>query len=38
ATEELIGRNERRPTLIFNGYGDHVADLYRGLENERLWA
>ena len=38
ATEELIGRNERRPTLIFNGYGDFVADLYRGLENERLWA
>jgi sulfoxide reductase catalytic subunit YedY len=38
ATEEVIGRNERRPTLIFNGYGDYVADLYRGLENERLWA
>jgi sulfoxide reductase catalytic subunit YedY len=38
ATEELIGRNERRPTLIFNGYGDYVADLYRGLEKERLWA
>jgi sulfoxide reductase catalytic subunit YedY len=38
ATEELIGRNERRPTLLFNGYGDYVADLYKGLENERLWA
>jgi len=38
ATEELIGRNERRPTLLFNGYGDYVADLYRGLEQERLWA
>jgi methionine sulfoxide reductase catalytic subunit len=38
ATEELIGLNERRPTLIFNGYGDHVADLYKGLEQERLWA
>jgi sulfoxide reductase catalytic subunit YedY len=37
ATEELIGRNERRPTLIFNGYGEHVVDLYRGLEKERLW-
>jgi methionine sulfoxide reductase catalytic subunit len=32
ATEELIGRNERRPTLIFNGYGEYVADLYKGLE------
>ena len=38
ATEELIGRNERRPTLMFNGYGEHVADLYKGLEHERLWA
>ena len=31
ATEELIGLNERRPTLLFNGYGEHVADLYKGL-------
>jgi sulfoxide reductase catalytic subunit YedY len=38
ATEELIGLNERRPTLMFNGYGDYVADLYKGLEKERLWA
>ena len=38
ATEELIGLNERRPTLLFNGYGDHVTHLYKGLERERLWA
>jgi sulfoxide reductase catalytic subunit YedY len=38
ATEELIGLNERRPTLLFNGYGEHVAHLYNGLEKERLWA
>jgi methionine sulfoxide reductase catalytic subunit len=38
ATEELIGTSERRPTLLFNGYGEYVAHLYRGLENERLWA
>jgi len=38
ATEELIGLNERRPTLLFNGYGEYVADLYKGMENERLWA
>jgi sulfoxide reductase catalytic subunit YedY len=38
ATEELIGTSERRPTLLFNGYGDYVAHLYRGLERERLWA
>jgi sulfoxide reductase catalytic subunit YedY len=36
--EELIGTGERRPTLLFNGYGDFVAQLYKGLENERLWA
>ena len=38
ASEELIGTGERRPTLLFNGYGDYVADLYKGKENERLWA
>lgn len=38
ATEELIGTGERRPTLLFNGYGEYVAHLYKGLENERLWA
>jgi sulfoxide reductase catalytic subunit YedY len=38
ASEELIGLNERRPTLLFNGYGEFVADLYKGLEKERLWA
>ena len=39
ASEELIGTGERRPTLLFNGYGEYVADLYKGLEGkERLWA
>jgi methionine sulfoxide reductase catalytic subunit len=38
ATEELIGLNERRPTLLFNGYAEYVADLYKGLGQERLWA
>jgi len=38
ASEELIGTGERRPTLIFNGYGEYVADIYKGLEHERLWA
>jgi sulfoxide reductase catalytic subunit YedY len=37
ATEELIGLGERRPTLMFNGYGDYVAHLYQGLERERLY-
>jgi methionine sulfoxide reductase catalytic subunit len=39
ATEEVIGAGERRPTLLFNGYGEYVADIYKGLEGkEKLWA
>jgi len=38
AIEELIGLGEHRPTLLFNGYGDYVAHLYKGLERQRLWA
>ena len=38
ATERVIGTDERRPTLLFNGYGEYVADLYKGLEKERLYA
>ena len=37
ATETLIGSNERRPTLIYNGYGEQVAALYKGLEKENLF-
>jgi sulfoxide reductase catalytic subunit YedY len=37
-TERVLGIDERRPTLLFNGYGEFVADLYKGLENERLFA
>jgi methionine sulfoxide reductase catalytic subunit len=39
ATEEVIGSGGKRvPTLLFNGYGEWVADLYKGLESERLYA
>ena len=39
ADEEILGSGgERRPTILFNGYGEYVAGLYKGLENERLWA
>lgn len=38
ATEELVGTGERRPTQLFNGYGEYVAAMYKGLEGERLWA
>lgn len=37
ATEEVLGERDRRPTVIFNGYGEFVADLYKGLEKERLF-
>jgi sulfoxide reductase catalytic subunit YedY len=38
ATERVLGGDERVPTLLFNGYAEFVADLYKGLENERLYA
>ncbi len=37
ASEEIIGTNDRKPTLLFNGYGEYVADLYKGLEKENLY-
>jgi sulfoxide reductase catalytic subunit YedY len=27
-TEKMIGTGERRDTVLYNGYGDHVAALY----------
>ncbi len=38
ATETFLNTGERVPTQLFNGYGPYVADLYKGLEKERLWA
>ena len=32
ASERRIGENERRPTLMFNGYADQVASLYTGMD------
>ncbi|WP_168077906.1 protein-methionine-sulfoxide reductase catalytic subunit MsrP [Caulobacter sp. SSI4214] len=32
ATERRIGEFRRRETLPFNGYGEWVADLYRGMD------
>lgn len=29
ASERLIGTGERAPTLLYNGYGEFVADLYK---------
>lgn len=38
ATERVLGSGERVPTQLFNGYAQYVADIYRGLEKERLFA
>lgn len=32
ATERRIGESGRRPTLMFNGYAEEVAHLYRGMD------
>lgn len=37
ASEQVLGSRERRPTLLFNGYGEQVAAMYKGLEGERLY-
>jgi sulfoxide reductase catalytic subunit YedY len=37
ASESLLGTDERRPTQLFNGYAEYVAQLYKGLDRERLW-
>lgn len=36
-SERVLGTDERVPTKLFNGYGDYVADLYSGLEGEKLY-
>jgi sulfoxide reductase catalytic subunit YedY len=30
-----LGEVRRRPTLMFNGYGDQVAQLYAGMDLKR---
>jgi sulfoxide reductase catalytic subunit YedY len=37
ASERVLGTDEMRPTLLYNGYGDYVAHLYQGLEKEKLY-
>ncbi|MCR9220628.1 MAG: protein-methionine-sulfoxide reductase catalytic subunit MsrP [Alphaproteobacteria bacterium] len=34
ATERLLTSRETVPTLLYNGYGEYVAELYKGLESE----
>ena len=37
ATERRIGEYGRRKTLLFNGYAEQVADLYRGMDLRRYF-
>jgi sulfoxide reductase catalytic subunit YedY len=37
ATEKRIGRAGKIPTQKFNGYGEHVAQLYEGMDLERYF-
>jgi sulfoxide reductase catalytic subunit YedY len=37
ATERRIGEFRRRPTLMFNGYGDQVAQLYTGMDLKKYY-
>ena len=37
ARERRIGEFLRRPTLMFNGYGDQVADMYAGMDLARWY-
>lgn len=37
ATERVLGTDERVPTLKWNGYGEFVAHLYDGLQDQKLF-
>ncbi|MDP2697176.1 protein-methionine-sulfoxide reductase catalytic subunit MsrP [Thalassospira sp.] len=37
AQERLLTTGEEVPTLLFNGYGDYVADLYKDMDGENLY-
>ena len=38
ASERVLGSDERVPTLLYNGYAEYVADLYKDLDtSERLF-
>ncbi len=36
-TERVLGQDRRVDTQLFNGYAEFVAELYTGLEGERLF-
>ena len=37
ASERVLGTTKRVPTLMYNGYGAQVADMYKGMQGEKLF-
>lgn len=37
ATERVLGTDKRVPTLLYNGYGEWVADIYKDIKGEQLY-
>ncbi|MCP4183083.1 MAG: protein-methionine-sulfoxide reductase catalytic subunit MsrP [Hyphomicrobiales bacterium] len=37
AKERVLHTGERVPTLLYNGYGEQVAELYKGMEDQKIW-
>jgi methionine sulfoxide reductase catalytic subunit len=37
ASERRLGEFRKRPTLMFNGYGDQVASLYNGMDLKKFY-
>jgi sulfoxide reductase catalytic subunit YedY len=37
ASERLLDGGKRVPTRLYNGYGEFVAGLYKGLDGEDLF-
>ena len=37
ASEEILGTSDRKPTLLFNGYAEQVASLYKDMQGENLF-
>ena len=37
ATEKQLGTGKRVPTLLYNGYGEYVAELYKNIKGEQLF-
>ena len=37
ATERVLGTDKRVPTLLYNGYADQVAGLYKDVKGEELF-